>query len=229
MRQCVVFLDSGMGGIPYSQFFMRRNPHIKVIYVADREHFPYGKKTKEELVALLKTVCGNVIQQYHPALIVVACNTASVSALSELRDFFPETPFVGTVPAVRPAILSSGSAHIGVLGTERTIEDPYIDKLAEETGRPCAITRIAAPDLVEFVEHHINEASPDEKLQQAKKYVTRFREAGADAIVLGCTHFLFLADEFKEAASPDIIIYDSVEGVINRAETLLKKNSGKII
>jgi glutamate racemase len=225
MRQCVVFLDSGMGGIPYSQFFMRRNPHINVIYIADSNNFPYGKKTKEELVMLLKTVCENIIQQYNPALIVIACNTASVSALAELRAFFPDTPFVGTVPAVRPAVLASSKAHIGVLGTERTVEDPYIDKIIGETGRPCVITRIAAPDLVDFVEHHIAKASPDEKLHQAKKYVARFRAAGADAIVLGCTHFLFLLDEFKQAASPDITIYDSVEGVIHRAEALLSKDA----
>jgi glutamate racemase len=228
-ENAIVFLDSGAGGLPYCQSFARRKADIKIIYVADRKNFPYGKKTKEELLALLITLCGNIVQQFNPALIVIACNTASVSALAELRDFFPHTVFVGTVPAVRPAILASIRAHIGVLGTERTIEDSYIGKLAADAGRACEVTGVAAPELVEFVEHKFISASAGEKLEIAKHYVDAFRTAGADAIVLGCTHFLFLLDEFKKAASPDIIIYDSIEGVVNRIETLLNRKNAEAL
>jgi glutamate racemase len=217
----VVFIDSGIGGLPYCDSFIKRNPQVNTVYIADRAHFPYGKKTKEELVALLIELAGETIRTFNPVMIVLACNTASVSALAELRNNFPGMLFVGTVPAVKPALLASKAGHIGVLGTERTIEDPYIEKIACETNTHCKITKIAAPDLVDFVEHLWLDASADEKNTITKKYVALFRALGVDGIVLGCTHFLFLLDEFKQNAAPDITMYDSIEGVCRQIEILL--------
>jgi glutamate racemase len=124
------------------------------------------------------------------------------------------------VPAVKPAAEASKARHIGVLGTARTAGDPYIAELAARYGPDCALTVIAAPDLVDFVEHRYAAASAGERLAAALPYIERFRRAGADAIVLGCTHFLFLLDTFKAAAG-DLSIHDSVEGVSRRAEVLL--------
>jgi glutamate racemase len=219
----VVFLDSGIGGLPYCAYFVERNPHTRVLYIADREHFPYGAKSKEELVALLSALIARTIERLKPAIIVLACNTASVSALPELRKRFNHTLFVGTVPAVKPAVLESKAAHIGVLGTARTIEDSYIGGLAASTGKACEITRIAAPELVEFVENSFLQANDEQKVAITKKYIDQFRAAGADAVVLGCKHFLFLLDEFKEAAACDIAVYDSLQGVCGRIESLLEK------
>jgi glutamate racemase len=222
----VVFIDSGIGGLPYCDFFMKRNSQVNTVYIADRAHFPYGKKTKEELVALLIELAGDAIRAFNPVMIVLACNTASVSALTELRKNFPGMLFVGTVPAVKPAILASKAGHIGVLGTERTIDDPCIKKIARETQREthtrCKIAKITAPDLVDFVEHLLPDANVNEKNTITKKYVTIFRALGVDGIVLGCTHFLFLLDEFKRNAAPDIIMYDSIEGVCHQIEILLR-------
>jgi glutamate racemase len=153
---------------------------------------------------------------------VLACNTATVSALKELRERFPQLPLVGTVPAVKPAILQSKNRHIGVLGTSRTVGDPYIAKLAAESGPDCAVTAIAAPDLVDFVERRFAASIAEERRSEVLPYIEQFRRAGADAIVLGCTHFLFLLDAFK-AAAEDLSFHDSLEGVCRRAEALLKK------
>jgi glutamate racemase len=220
-----VFLDSGAGGLPYLGAYSKLNPARPLLYVADKKNFPYGEKTKAVLVSLLAELSSRIKKHFSPALIVLACNTASVSALAELRQCFPDTDFVGTVPAVKPALLSSAKKHIAVLGTERTIQDSYIDHIAESTASACTVTRIAAGELVDFVERRLDYADMAERLAIAKKYIDPVRDCGADALVLGCTHFLFLLDQFREAAAPDIRVFDSVKGVCLRIESLLSKRS----
>jgi glutamate racemase len=219
----VLFLDSGMGGLPYYRHFHFRNPPEPTVYVADRENFPYGAKGREELTALLLSLAGRLIDRFRPKLAVVACNTASVSALTALRAAFPTLPFVGTVPALKPAVLESRKRRIGVLGTSRTMEDPYIMELAAKYGGDCVIRGIAAGELVEFVEYRWTLAGEAEKRRVVEPYVERFRADGVDGVVLGCTHFVFLSEEFRTAAAPGIRIYDSLEGVSLRAEQLLNE------
>lgn len=217
----VLFLDSGIGGLPYCARFLSRQARRGVLYFADREEFPYGSKSREELRALLVSRISFLLERFPLELAVLVCNTASVSAIDALRDKFPQLPFVGTVPAVKPALETSRTGAVGVLGTARTIDDPYIEDLAARYGKGRRLVKFAAPGLVDFVERRFHSAGATEKRDAAAPWVERFREAGADGIVLGCTHFLFLLDEFRAAARPDITVYDSVEGVISRAESLL--------
>jgi glutamate racemase len=219
----VLFFDSGIGGLPYCRLFHRRNPGEALIYAADRANFPYGPKDREELAAAVVTLVAALLDSFHPKLVGVVCNTASVSALSALREAFPGVPFVGTVPAVKPAVTGSLNRHIGVLGTERTVTDPYIGELAGLYGPDCAITTLAAPGLVEWVEYRHADASIEERQKVVEPYVDFFRQRGADALVLGCTHFLFLLDEFMLAAEPGIKIWDSMEGVSRRVESILEE------
>jgi len=217
----VVFIDSGVGGLPYYAAFKAALPRRSSLYVADRAHFPYGPKSREELVRIVAELTALVVADFDPALIVVACNSASVSALDALRAAYPRLPIVGTVPAVKPAALYSKKRRIGVLATERTVRDPYIAYLSERFAPDCALIGIAAPELVDFVEKEFPTASPDRLGEIAASYVERFRVLDVDAVVLGCTHFLFLAEQFKKAASDGIAIFDSREGVANRAIALL--------
>ncbi|MDR1972398.1 MAG: glutamate racemase [Treponema sp.] len=216
----IVFLDSGIGGIPYCRRFVSRNPQESLVYLADRRNFPYGKRSREELLEILRTLTADLIARENPKLVVLACNTASVSALSFLRECFPSLIFVGTVPAVKPAALGTKTGRIGVLGTERTIDDPYIAELASRHGG-CTVVPLAAPALVDFVEYRYALAGEEERRQAVIPYLARFRTAGVDGVVLGCTHFLFLREEFKKEAAPDITVYDSVEGITRRVENLL--------
>ncbi|MDR2479797.1 MAG: glutamate racemase [Treponema sp.] len=216
----VLFLDSGIGGIPYCRYFLGRNPGERVVYLADRQHFPYGRRDRNELTAILTALVEKVIAAWNPKIAVLACNTATVSALAALREYFPGLPFVGTVPALKPAALASKTGKVGVLGTERTIEDSYIRVLAAQNGID-DLRGIAAPALVEFVEHRLDAAGEDEKLEMARQYLRPFRDAGVDALVLGCTHFLFLLDEFRREARPDIAVFESIDGITRRIETLL--------
>ncbi|MDR0553387.1 MAG: glutamate racemase [Treponema sp.] len=221
----ILFLDSGIGGLPYSDFFRRHNRDEALVYVADRARFPYGARRREELIEGLCSLMETLIRRFNPKLAALVCNTASVSALDSLRRRFPGLPWVGTVPAVKPAVLESRKRHIAVLGTERTIEDPYIRELAIRYGNDCRISGIAAPELVEFVEYRCLRASPGERRDVVEPYVGHIRQKGADALVLGCTHFLFLAGEFRAAAGKDIQVYDSVAGISRRMSALLDEGN----
>ena len=217
----VVFLDSGVGGIPYAVFFHSRNRRERLIYVADRENFPYGPKSRETVIELALSLIKKLVDFCGPKIVTVACNSISVSALETLRKEFPGLPFVGTVPAIKPAVRKSQKRRIGVLGTRRAVEDPYIAELAAQFGPDCEIAGEAAPELVEFVERRWISSDRDERLLAVKPWMEKFREKGVDAIVLACTHFLLLKEEFLTSAGNDIQVFDSVEGVTRRIETIL--------
>jgi glutamate racemase len=224
----IVFLDSGIGGIPYCGEFASRNNKESLVYLADRRYYPYGKRSREELLEILKALVSELIAAENPKMVVLACNTASVSALSFLRDSFPSLVFVGAVPAVKPAILGTKTGRIGVLGTERTIKDPYIAELAARYGSGCTVIPVAAPELVDFVEYRYAPAGEGERRQTVRPYIERFRAAGVDGLVLGCTHFLFLLNEFRGEAAPDICIYESIDGITRRIESLLDEKDGAL-
>jgi len=224
----ILFIDSGIGGLVYCGDFIKRCPREEVCYLADRENFPYGQREKDELAQILLSLTEKLIKKINPKIIVLACNTAAVSALEPLRQNFPSVLFVGTVPAIKPAVNASKTGKTGVLGTARTINDPYNQHLADECGKNCEIIGIAAPDLVEFVEQRLDKADKNEKTAIVKKYIDIFRSKGADTIVLGCTHFLHLLDEFQNTAAPSIQIFDSLDGVTKRIEHLLDENNNAL-
>jgi len=223
----VLFIDSGIGGLPYCADFHKKNPAESVCYLADTKNFPYGPRKKEELISILASLTENLLNLTNPKIIVLACNTATVSSLAFLREKFPNIPFVGTVPALKPAAKTSNSGKIGVLGTESTIRE--IQNLNLINDNSCRIIGISAPDLVEFVECRFDKASSLEKKEIVKKYVDLFRKEGADTLVLGCTHFLYLIEEFRaEASNSDLFIevFDSLAGITKRIEFLLDENEG---
>jgi len=222
----ILFIDSGIGGLPYCLDFRSKNPIEKVCYLADNQNFPYGPRKKDELASILITLTEILLNKINPKIIVLACNTATISALAVLRQQYPQIPFVGTVPALKPAAKTTNSGKVGVLGTARTIEEIRSLELVDES---CDIHGIAAPELVEFVENHFEKADENEKKEIVKKYIDIFRLEGVDSLVLGCTHFLFLQNEFrKEGANPDysghIEVFDSLEGITKRIEFLLDEN-----
>jgi len=221
----VLFIDSGLGGIPYCRDFSKRNPNEQIYYIADRENFPYGPRGKEELTTILTELTEKLVKTVNPKIIILACNTASVCALSSLRQNFPHIPFVGTVPALKPAANACKSGKIGVLGTERTIEDIHSLNIADLDENHCQIIGIPAPELVLFVEQRFEEVDEKEKKETVKKYIELFRAQGADTVVLGCTHFLYLLEEFRHEAYPFIKIFDSLDGITKRIEFLLDENN----
>ena len=224
----ILFIDSGIGGLPYCMDFLSKNPREEICYLADRQNFPYGTRSKEDLLSILITLTEKFLASVNPKIIVLACNTATVSALEPLRQRFADIPFVGTVPAVKPAANASQTGKVCVLGTARTIEDPYNQNLLKDHEGACEIYGIAASELVEFVEQRFQTADENEKKEIVKKYADMCRAKNADTLVLGCTHFLYLLDEFKREAEPAIKVFDSLEGVTKRIEFLLNENNGEL-
>jgi glutamate racemase len=201
--------------------FVKKNPNENVCYLADRENFPYGPRNNDEITSILIKLTENILKKIEPKIIVLACNTATVAALSSLRENFPQVPFVGTVPAVKPAASACNNGKVGVLGTARTIEEVRGLNLADV---PCEIFGIAAPELVDFIELNFDTSGENEKTGVVKKYIELFRAANVNTLVLGCTHFLLLLEEFKREAAPYFEVFDSLAGITKRIEYLLDEN-----
>ncbi len=216
----IVFFDSGIGGIPYLDFTRNLLPEETFVYFADRANFPYGEKTPELVRKLVADAMRRLIRATDPKIIVIACNTASVLALSHVRSLFP-LPFVGVVPAVKPAAQKSRKKRIGVLATSRTVEGSYLSELIERHATGCDVVRVAGSDIVDFIENRFFQACDDEIAEAIRNAVETFKNADVDKVVLGCTHFLFIADHIARALGPDIEIIDSVEGVAKQVVRIL--------
>jgi glutamate racemase len=214
------FLDSGSGGLPYLAKLRFHAPEASCVYVADTMHFPYGEKTRDEVISFATATVGHLLERFSPDLVIVACNTISVAALTSLRQTY-DVPFVGTVPAIKLASAYSVNRRIGLLATERTVQDPYTDDLIRQFAPDCEFTRIGDSVLISRIERDLVTASREERLDAVRPSVERFREAGVDTIILACTHFLHISDEIHEVAGPDINIIDSREGVVHQALRLV--------
>ncbi len=219
-----VFIDSGVGGIPYMTSLLKRSSQASCLYVADTANFPYGEKSHEEVVTAASSLVEKICKRFAPSVIIVACNTISVNALDFLRQTFPQVKFVGTVPAIKLAASVSQKRKIGLLATKATCENPYNIELKNNFASDCQL--ICRPDasLVSFIEHKAFTSEPSELLQAVEPAISFFRKEGCDVIILGCTHFLNIKDIFIEACGQDIKIVDSVDGVVRHAIEVYGKN-----
>ncbi len=218
-RRTVAFLDSGIGGLPYLARTRELAPNTRCVYLADRENFPYGGKPRATIVAAVQSAAGRLIEAEDPALVVVACNTASVVALERLRAAFP-IPFVGVVPAVKPAAAASRGRRFGILATQRTVEGKYLRQLVSRFADGCTVVGLPAAGLVDYVERELPGSTRAGRLARVQEEAARF--TGIDTLVLGCTHFLHLQGEFLEVLSErGIAVIDSLEGVARQAVRML--------
>ena len=216
----VGFFDSGVGGLPYLALAVKKLPDEQFVYIADTLHYPYGEKTPQVIRHAVLGVMEMVIKKINPKCMVIACNTASVVALKDLREKF-EIPFIGVVPAVKPAAAFSEKKKIGVLATLRTVKDRYLKHLITDFANGCEVSIVPAGSIRDLVEKRLFTASKEEKKTLLKEVVKELKTRGVDSVVLGCTHFLHLVDEFRQVLGNDISIIDSTEGVINQLIRIL--------
>ncbi len=216
-----VFIDSGIGGIPYMTTLLKRAPETECVYVADTANFPYGEKSHEQVVECVIELVEKICRQFSPKVIVVACNTMSVNALDTLRASFSSVKFVGTVPAIKLAASLSEKRRIGLLATKATCENPYNIELKEKFAGDCLLVTRGDGELVSYIEHNAFTASREDCLKAIKPAVEFFRSQNCDVIILGCTHFLNFTDVFEEACRPDIKVVDSVDGVVRHSLQVL--------
>lgn len=218
------FLDSGTGGIPYMLYLKEKCPEVKCVYLGDTINFPYGEKTPEQICACAKKACELLISKFSPKAIVIACNTISVTALGFLRNTFPKTPFVGTVPAIKLASSVSKNRRIGLLATNQSVNNLYTTKLIEDFAPDCYFAKLGEPKLIDFIEKSLFTATQEEIKNAIMPSVNYFKSENVDTVILGCTHFLHLSKEIADCVGKDILVVDSREGVANQALRVFKKH-----
>lgn len=216
----IAVFDSGIGGIPYLQWIRDTHPSGNFVYMADRKNFPYGEKDDHRLRELIVGAVGRFIEKTSPDLMVIACNTASVVALAELRRRF-EIPFVGVVPAIKPAAALSRRQSIGVLATRRTVEDPYTAGLIRRFASDCRVSLYPGVEIVDLVENSLSDASEEDRKKVLRPAVDFFLEREVDTLVVACTHFVFVQEELAEMMGDGTRVIDSREGVGRQVLRLL--------
>ncbi len=223
MNKTIAFFDSGIGGIPYLVYLRNIRPDFNYVYLADTANFPYGVKTGEKIKDIVISAIGRFIEKTAPDIIVIACNTASVVTLPYLREKF-NIPFVGVVPAVKPAALISENKKIGLFATNKTVSDSYTDNLISQFAGNCEVYKYADSNIVSFVENKMLESTIEEISEFLKPAAEFFIEKNVDHVVLGCTHFLFIDDILENLFPKNIKTIDSRSGVSRQILHILEEN-----
>lgn len=218
----LLFFDSGVGGLSVLKAMRTMLPRAPIVYAADNAWFPYGKRSEAELAERVPALLAQLAERFHPRLIVIACNTASTIALDHARTAL-DLPIVGTVPAIKPAAELSKSRVIGVLGTEATVRQPYVDDLAARFAAGCTLVRHGSPELVELAEAKLRGQAVSVSAIAAAVAPMVAAGPGMDVMVLACTHFPLLAEEIA-AAFPHIAQVDGAAGIARRIAHLTRGN-----
>jgi glutamate racemase len=213
-HQHILVFDSGLGGLSVAREIIAAHPHCRLSYLADNAFFPYGTKDDAQLVARILSVIRQAIVMLQPDLIVIACNTASTLALGHLRQEC-NLPFVGVVPAIKPAAAASRSKVVGLLATPATINRPYTEELIRNFAQSVQVVRYGSASLVAMAEAHIQGQPVDvaalrEELAQLWEQPQGDR---IDAVVLACTHFPLIKPLLQSVAPSHWSWIDSGEAV----------------
>jgi len=218
----ILVFDSGVGGLTVFREILRARPDARLTYVADDALFPYGKVPEDALIARVTALMGNLIAAHAPDLVVIACNTASVQALPALRERF-SVPFVGTVPAIKPACAASQSKRVSVLGTEATVAREYTHALVRNFGQGCDLTLVGSAKLAVLAEAALAGRTVDDE-EIRVEIAPCFVEDGAertDTVVLACTHYPLLLDRFEALAPWPVRWIDPAPAIARRVLDLV--------
>lgn len=217
----VLFFDSGVGGLSVYRDVKRLNPHIEGYYVFDNECFPYGTKTAEFLESRVVKILRFMCTCYKPAAVVIACNTASTIVLPQVRASI-KVPVIGVVPAIKPAAKLSNKKVIALLATTGTVNRPYTDELIKKYADGCKVIKVGSPSLAIIAERRLSSGVTD--IEGIKKAVKPLMELQGrdrpDVVILGCTHYPFIADVL-ERLMPDMMFIDTGRAIGKRVESVL--------
>jgi glutamate racemase len=221
-RPLLIF-DSGVGGLSVLGAIRDLLPTAPIVYAADSAGYPYGIRRPEEIEARVPALLGRLAERFDPELIVIACNTASTIALDSVRAAL-DLPIVGTVPAIKPAAALSKSRVIGVLGTEATVRQPYVDRLSAEFAADCTVLRLGSAGLVDIAEAKLRGEAPDPGALRSilAALFALPGGGGIDTIVLACTHFPLLEAELEQASPQPVRFVDGKEGIARRTAWLTR-------
>jgi len=209
--------DSGVGGLSILREMRRQMPAESAVYFADQGHVPYGPRPLEQVRSFSEGITRFLLDQ-GADLIVVACNTASAAALKQLRQTFPDVPFVGMEPAVKPAAEVTRSGVVGVLATPATFQGELYASVVERFGQGVRLVNQTVPGLVEQIEAGYLEAPETEAL--IRRALEPILRAGADTIVLACTHYPFVIPLISRLAGPGVTVIDPAPAIARQAARL---------
>lgn len=218
----ILVFDSGLGGLTVFREIAAARPDARFIYAADDVFFPYGRHSEARLVERVLAVIGELVLSRQPTLAVIACNTVSTLVLPQLRARFA-IPFVGTVPAIKPACAKSQSKLVSVLGTEATVAREYTRTLIAEYAQGCSVTLVGSRRLAVLAESSLNgeEISDADIAEEIKPCFVEKDGARTDTITLACTHYPLLIDRLKAAAPWPVEWIDPAPAIARRVVELL--------
>ncbi|MHA3792237.1 glutamate racemase [Sphingomonas sp. YL-JM2C] len=217
----ILMFDSGVGGLSVLAPTRALLPQASYVYVADNGGFPYGIRSEAEIAARVPALLGRLVERYRPRLVVIACNTASTIALAAVRAAL-DLPIVGTVPAIKPAAERSAARAIGVLGTDATVRQPYVDDLSARFAADCLVLRHGSARLVELAEAKLRGEPTDPADYRAVLDGLLGQPGGdrIDMVVLACTHFPLVEAELAAAAPRPLRFVDGGPGIARRVAHL---------
>src|SRR5262249_20527499 len=218
----ILVFDSGLGGLTVFREVVAARPDARLVFAADDAFFPYGRHNEADLVAHVVPLMGDLIARVAPDLIVIACNTASVQVLAPLRARYT-VPFVGTVPAIKPACAASKTKRVAVLGTEATVKREYTMALIRDFAQGCAVARAGSARLPAIAEDALRGHPVDEAAIAAEIAPCFVDEGGrrTDTVVLACTHFPLLLDRLVRLAPWPAAWIDPAPAIARRVSDLL--------
>lgn len=210
--------DSGVGGLSVLGEIRALLPHESLLYVADCGHIPYGEKSP----AFIRERCVAVAEFFREQgakALVLACNTATVAAVADLRERYPDWPIVGMEPAVKPAAAATRSGVVGVLATTGTLQSAKFAALLDRFANDVKVVTQPCPGLVELIE--TGQLHSDALRRLLQQYVTPLLAAGCDTLILGCTHYPFLKSLLRDMIPADVILIDTGAAVARQLQRLL--------
>lgn len=218
----ILVFDSGLGGLTVLREIVGARPDAHYVYVADDAFFPYGHHSEEQIIARVVPLVGELIARHAPDLVVIACNTASTLVMSHLREAY-SVPFVGTVPAIKPACASSKSKRVSVLGTKGTVKREYTRRLIHDFSQGCEVTLVGSAELASLAEAALSGSEVRDADIAAEIAPCFVDHAGActDTVVLACTHYPLLLDRLTRLAPWPVDWIDPAPAIARRVSDLL--------
>ena len=227
--------DSGVGGLSVLRALLAAMPHERFVYLADSANAPYGERGDAFVAARTHAITDYLCQQHHIKALVVACNTATAAAIHEVRSSHPELPLVGLEPAVKPALVVTQTGHVGVIGTRGTLTSAKFGKLMASLADQAHFVVQPCDGLAHAIERSVAlpAAAPDSPVNTTEtgalceRYVQAMGSFGTgpgqmDTLVLGCTHYIFVAHELRALVGQEVQIIETGEPVARQTRRLLE-------
>ncbi len=227
----ILVFDSGLGGLTVLREVVRARSDAQYLYVADDAFFPYGHHGEEDIIDRVVPLIGELISEHRPDLVVIACNTASTLVMPHLRDRY-SVPFVGTVPAIKPACAASRTKRVSVLGTKGTVQREYTRSLIRDFAQGCEVTLVGSAELAALAETALSGGvvSDEDILAELMPcFIGNGEDASqrTDTIVLACTHYPLLLDRLNRLAPWPVDWIDPAPAIARRVTSLLPEAGGK--